>query len=92
MDDTGNPVSGASVSIDLFGNGTASGTAITDSNGNALFEAKNAANTCYTTDVTNVSASGLTFDGTEPVNGFQKGADSTPDADCRSGSDGCESG
>jgi len=39
--------------------------------------------------VTAVVKTGLTFDGTEPPNGFQKGSDPTPDADCRSGGDNC---
>ena len=50
---------------------------------------KKANNGCYSTNVTNVSAAGSTFDGTEPNNGFRKGVDPTPDADCRSGNDPC---
>jgi hypothetical protein len=39
---------------------------------------------CYSSDVTSITGAG-SFDGTEPINGFQKGSDSTPDTDCRGG-------
>lgn len=81
-----------SVSVDLNGAsfGTASGT--TDSAGEVTFNAKNSPNGCYETDVTSVNASGLSFDGTEPLNGFDKGNDASPDPDCRSSSDACGAG
>ena len=94
MDDTGNPVAGASVSVsvDLDGGLFGTGMATTDGSGLVTFRATNSPNGCYETDVTSVNASGLTFDGTEPTNGFDKGADTSPDLDCRAGSDGCGSG
>jgi len=91
VDDMGAPVAGASVSVavELDGSpfGTASGT--TDGSGTVTFNAKNSPNGCFVTDVTSVSAAGLGFDGSEPLNGFAKGTEQGPDADCRSGSDGC---
>ncbi|MFT5461343.1 MAG: hypothetical protein ACI8QS_000212 [Planctomycetota bacterium] len=94
VDDGGNPVVGASVSIsvDLDGALFGTGTATTDSNGVASLNAKNSPNGCYETDVTGVSAAGLTFDGAEPANGFAKGSDSTPDVDSITSSDPCFSG
>lgn len=91
VNDLGNPVSGASVSVIVtFPSGsTQSRTGTTNSSGEVTFQFNSAPNGCYRTDVTNVVASGLTFDGTEPPNGFQKGTDPKPDADCRSGSDDC---
>lgn len=99
VDDLGNPVSGANVTATITLDGTtpvvSSATVTTDSQGNAAFTVKNASPGCYSTDVTQVE-SGLTFDGSEPSNGFAKGSDPTasdptPDADCRSGSDDCGS-
>ena len=94
VDDGGAPVAGASVSVSVDLNGGAFGTATatTDSSGEVTLQAKNSPNGCFETDVTGVSAAGLSFDGTEPANGFAKGSDSSPDADCRSGSDGCGAG
>lgn len=67
-------VSGASVSIDLFRDrklvGSATGT--TDINGNTAFILKNARSGCYTTTVTDVTASGLTWDDITPTNSFCK--------------------
>jgi subtilisin len=82
-DDLGAAVSGASVSIRLYRaagacpiSGTpslvASGTATTGTAGTAGFTLNNAASGCYTTEVTNVTASGLTWDGTTPANSFHK--------------------
>ncbi len=68
----GNPVAGASVSIQLYewlyGSGlwTASGT--TGSDGKAQFQLSNAPPGCYTTTVTNITATGLTWDGVTPDN------------------------
>jgi len=72
-DNNSNNVSGASVSIKLS-NGknswTASGT--TDINGNTGFTLKNAPSGTYTTTITNVVASGLTWNGLTPQNSFTK--------------------
>jgi hypothetical protein len=89
VDDQGNPVAGASVSVDVSGPSAGTATGTTDDNGNVTFGAKNAGNGCYHTTATGVSASGLNWDGATPANGFDKGNDATPDADCRSGGDDC---
>ena len=74
VDDLGNPVSGASVSIDLSRDGSpvGSGTSTTGSDGTVTFSLKNARPGCYTTTITNVTASGLTWDGVTPANEFCK--------------------
>lgn len=74
VDDSGNPVSGASVSITLNHNSGTSwnGAGTTGSNGFVTFTLKNAPSGCYATTVTNVTASGLTWDGTTPANNFCK--------------------
>lgn len=92
VDGGGAPISGASVSMTLSGSGTYNFGGTTDSGGAVTFTLINAGNACYTSDVTAVTGTGLSFNGVEPANGFAKGSDSTPDADCRSGSDGCGSG
>lgn len=92
VDGSNNPVSGASVSISVTGQAGGSsftGTATTNTSGIATITKGNAKNTCYTTNVTSVVKSGYTYDGSEPANGFRKGTDATPDADCRSGNDPC---
>jgi len=64
LDDLGNPVSGASVSIKLYLDGAhiATGTGgITGSSGTVTYSLKNAAPGPYTTDVTDVTASDLVF-------------------------------
>ena len=73
-DDMSNPVSDASVSIDLYRDGglIASGTATTGSTGNVGFSLKNASPGTYTTTVTNLDASGLTWDGNTPDNSYSK--------------------
>ena len=88
VDDNDNPVAVAAVSVTVTSDAGFSGsaTATTDGNGNAGFSVKNAQSALYMTDVTDVVASGLSFDGTEPPNEFLKGTDPTPDVDCRSGS------
>jgi hypothetical protein len=75
VDVLNDPVGGASVSIDLFRDGPeiASGTGTTGTDGTVTFSLKNAAAGCYTTDVTNVSAAGLTWDGVTPANSYAKG-------------------
>lgn len=92
VDDTGSPVDGAGVSMTLFGNTSYNFGGSTDSQGEVTFTLLMAGNICYTSDVTNVNAAGLSFNGVEPANGFLKGSDSTPDADCRTSNDACGSG
>lgn len=92
VDDTDAPVEGAFVNMTLFGNTSYNFGGTTDMDGTVTFTLINAGNICYTSDVTNVNASGLSFNGAEPTNGFLKGSDTTPDADCRSSNDGCGSG
>ena len=91
VDDFGSPIVDAAVSVSVRfpsgGVGTATGT--TNQNGEAIFVARNAADGCYITDVTTINAPGFAFDGSEPVNGHDKGNDSTPDADCIGGSTAC---
>lgn len=74
VDDQGNAVSGASVSIDLYRDTSliASGTATTGTDGTVTFSLKNAQSGTYTTTVTDVSASGLTWDTLTPINSFTK--------------------
>jgi len=74
VDDLGNQVVGASVSMDLFRDGSlvASGTGTTGTDGAVTFSLKNAASGCYTTTVTDVTAAGLTWDGTTTANQFCK--------------------
>ncbi len=73
-DNFGNKVSGASVSIQLTRDGklVASGTGTSGSNGTVTFTLNNAPKGTYTTTVTNVFASGLTWDGVTPANSFTK--------------------
>jgi len=74
VDDLDGQVAGASVSIDvdlgdsLYG----SGTGTTGTNGTVTFKVTNAPSGCYETTVTNVVATGLTWDGTTPENEFCK--------------------
>jgi hypothetical protein len=72
--DLGAPVAGATVRITVRRNGTAyaSGTATTSSSGVALFSLKSIQRGAYVTDVTSITAGGLTFDGTEPDNTYTK--------------------
>jgi len=74
MDDLGQAVSGASVSIDLYRDGSkiASGTGTTGTGGTLTFSLKNAPSGTYTTIVTAVIANGLTWDGVTPPNTFTK--------------------
>ncbi len=70
---SGNNVSGALVSIQLS-NGSSSWTATgtTTSIGNLDFTLKKSPSGTYTTTITNVVASGLTWDGITPPNSFTK--------------------
>jgi len=73
VDDLGNPVSGASVSIDLYLDlkeppyASANGT--TGADGTVTFKLANAPPGCYSTVVTNVTADGLAWDELTPENG-----------------------
>jgi len=71
IDDLQNPVSGASVTIELYRDGgfVDSATGTTGSTGNVSFSLKNAASGCYTTDITSIS-SNLNWDGISPGNNF----------------------
>jgi hypothetical protein len=89
VNDSNAAVSGAGVSISLSGNNTYTASGTTGTNGEVTFTLNNAANTCWTTTVTNVTAAGLTWDGQTPPNGFRKGTDPVPNADCRSGNTPC---
>jgi len=74
VDDAGNPVSGASVSIDLYRDESfyAAATGTTGTEGTVTFKLPNAPSGWYTTDVTGVTAAGLTWDGLTPTNEFEK--------------------
>ena len=74
VDDLGDPVGGASVTIDLSRDGSfvASGIATTGTDGKVIFSLKNAASGCYTTTVTDVTAAGLTRVGATPDNEYCK--------------------
>jgi len=73
-DDTGNAVSGASVSINLLSNGSVvgSGNGTTGSTGTVTFVDNNAPPGTYMTEITNVVAAGLSWDGQTPSNSFEK--------------------
>jgi hypothetical protein len=75
VDGDGNPVSGAGVAIEITNTtdgSVAAGSATTDSGGSVLFEWKNAPNGVFVTEVTNVTAGGLTWDGKTPSNSYSK--------------------
>ncbi|MBA3071949.1 MAG: S8 family serine peptidase [Nitrospirae bacterium] len=75
VDALGNPIAGASVSIDLFRNGVfvSSSTGITGGDyGTVTFRRRNAPKGCYETRVTSVTAEGYTWDGVTPPNGYCK--------------------
>jgi hypothetical protein len=74
VDDLGGPVAGASVSIELYRDGglDASGTGTTGTDGTVTFTRNNAPSGTYTTEVTDVTAAGLTWDGVTPRNEFDK--------------------
>jgi len=74
INDFANPVSGASVLIDLFRDGSlvGQGTGITETDGTVTFTLNNASPGLYTTTVTDVTAAGLTWDGVTPSNEFTK--------------------
>lgn len=72
VDGLGDPVAGASVSINvsLEGDSYGLGTGTTGTDGKVTFKASNAPSGCYDTEVTSVSASG--WDGNTPENSFLK--------------------
>ena len=74
IDDFGNPVANASVSINLTlnDNVVGSGTGTTGSTGMVTFSYKNALSGHYETKITGVTATGLTWDGATPPNGYDK--------------------
>ncbi|MFW6163548.1 MAG: Ig-like domain-containing protein, partial [Planctomycetota bacterium] len=74
VDDLGNPVGGASVSIDVSLNGDsyASDTGTTGDDGTVTFGLKNIPFGTYTTKVTDVVAAGLTWDEVTPANSYEK--------------------
>lgn len=72
VNDQGGPVAGASVSIELYRDGGLymAATGSTGTDGTVSFKSNNAPAGSYTTKVTNVSATGLTWDGATPDNSF----------------------
>ena len=74
VDGVGRAVARASVSTTLYRNGAAYGSAsaTTDSTGTGTFVARNAPAGTYTTTVTSVTATGLTWDGQTPLNSYPK--------------------
>ncbi len=76
VDGDGQAVGGASVSIDLnLDSGLyATGTGSTGGAGTITFTATNSPSGCYDVEVTDVTAAGLSWDGTFPANSFEKGA------------------
>ncbi len=71
----GQPVDGASVSADIYLDNSfhTSRSGTTGTNGTVDLKVNNAPPGCYVTVVTSVSASGLSWDGVTPANGFAKG-------------------
>lgn len=74
IDDFNNPVANASVSIELNRDGSleATGTGTTGGDGVVIFSYKNAPSGTYSTTITDVTATGLTWDGITPSNEFTK--------------------
>ncbi len=90
VNNLGGALANASVTVVLTGNGVNyTRTATTNAAGVATVQVNNAANTCWTANVTSVVLTGYTFDGAEPPNGFRKGTDPKPDADCLGSNDPC---
>ncbi len=73
-DGANNPVAGASVSISLTNSvgGSYTASATTGSGGTVTFTLNNAPSATYSTTVTSITASGLTWDGVTPANSFTK--------------------
>jgi hypothetical protein len=75
VDDLGNPVSGAAVSMTLANTNTSqswSSTGTTGTDGATTFKLNNAPSGWYTTTVTNVVAEDLAWDGETPFNFYDK--------------------
>jgi len=74
VDDVGDPVADASVSIDVYLDESLYGsrTGTTGTGGTVTFKANNAPSGTYTTTVTDVTADGLNWDCITPDNGFTK--------------------
>ncbi|MEW6173953.1 MAG: S8 family peptidase [Bacillota bacterium] len=74
VDSNENPVASAYVSARVSRNGIAlySKTGVTGDDGKAVFKIKNAPKGTYTTTVTSVYATGLTWDGKTPDNSYTK--------------------
>jgi len=74
VDDLGDPVAGASVSIDLYLDGGlyTEGTGTTGADGTLTYKLNSAPSGTYTTDVTSVTAAGLIWDKETPENSFTK--------------------
>ncbi len=72
VDNVGNPVANASVSVTLNLNGSAyaSGTGTTASNGQLTLQLRRAPAGTYSTVVTALTATGLTWDGNYPANSY----------------------
>jgi hypothetical protein len=65
-------VAGASVAATISGPTPGGGTGTTDNSGQVSFRITNAESGTYITTVTEVTAAGLTWDGTTPENSFAK--------------------
>jgi len=74
VDDFGGSVANASVSIELYLDTVrkVAGTGTTGSNGIVTFTYKNAPSGHYETKITGVTATGLTWNGATPPNGYDK--------------------
>ena len=74
VDDFGGSVANASVSIELYLDTVrkVAGTGTTGSNGMVTFTYKNAPSGHYETKITGVTATGLTWNGATPPNGYDK--------------------
>ncbi len=68
VDNLGIWVEGASVSVTVSGPKGGSGTGTTLGDGTVTFSLKNAPPGCYSTEVTGVTAGGLTWDSSDPAN------------------------
>ncbi len=69
VDDLGGPVAGATVRVDIYRDGSiwaGEGSGVTDGTGSVGFSVKNAASGCYTTDIRDITAAGMTWDGIIP--------------------------
>jgi len=72
QDSSGAPVAGASVAAIITGPTTGGGTGTTDASGQVAFRITNAPSGTYTTEVTDVTATGYTWDESYPPNSFSK--------------------